>query len=73
MEHPAKKNFKKILLHQKLRLEISGGPLGAKPAIQAHLGVENLEKLTFGQTSPKSDATVKEQHFNHKIEAIILT
>ena len=49
----------KFSLHQKLRLEISGGSLGVKPAIQAHLGVENPEKHTFEQNCPKSDATVK--------------
>ena len=46
-----------------LPLEISGGPLGVKPAIQAHLGVENIEKHTFGQNCPKSDATVKTQNY----------
>ena len=58
VKHPVKKIFKKFLLLQKLRLEISWGPLGVKPAIQAHLGVENPEKHTFGQNCPKSDATV---------------
>ena len=56
------KVFKKILFHQKLRLQISGGPLGVKPAIQAHLGVEIPEKHTFGQNCQKSDATVKEPY-----------
>ena len=46
-----------------MRLEISGGPLGVKPAIQAHLGVENIERHTFGQNCPKSDATVKTQNY----------
>ena len=46
-----KKIFKKLLLHQTLRLEISGGPLRVKPAIQAHLGVENPEKHTFVQNT----------------------
>ena len=54
-----KKIFKKFLLHQKLRLEISGGPLGVKKSILAHLVVENPEKHTFGQNCPKYDATVK--------------
>ena len=42
-----------------IMIEISWGPLGDKPAIQAHLGVANPEKHTFGQNCPKYDATVK--------------
>ena len=34
------------------------GPFGVELAIQAHLGVENPEKHTFGQNGPESDATV---------------
>ena len=38
----------------RLRLEISWGPLRVKPAIQAHLGVENPGKHTFGQNCPNT-------------------
>ena len=58
MEHPAKKK-QIFFIAAKVALEISGGPLGVKPAIQAHLGVENPETHTFGQNCPKYDATVK--------------
>ena len=36
--------FQKFLLAQKMRLEISGGPLGVKFRIQGHLGVGKGEK-----------------------------
>ena len=62
VKHPAKKFFKKFLLHQKLRLEISGGPLRVKTSILAHLVVGNTEKHTFGQNCPKYDATVNYFH-----------
>ena len=51
--------FKKFLLAQKMRLEISGGPLGVKFRIQGHLGVGKAEKHPLGQNCPKADATVK--------------
>ena len=56
VKNPEKKIFEKS--HQKLRLEISGGPLKVKTSISAHLVVENPEKHTFGQNCPKYDATV---------------
>ena len=50
--------FKNFLLAQKMRLEISGGPLGVKFRIQGHLGVGKGEKHPLGQNCPKADATV---------------
>ena len=52
------KKIEKILLYQKLRLEISGRPLGVKKSTLAHLVAENSEKHTFGQNCPQYDATV---------------
>ena len=50
---------KKFLLAQKMRLEISGGPLGVKFRIQGHLGVGKGEKHPLGQNCPKADAAIK--------------
>ena len=50
--------FRKFLLAQKMRLEISGGPLGVKFRIQGHLGVGKGEKHPLGQNCPKADATI---------------
>ena len=36
------------------------GTFGVKPAIQAHPGIENPGKDTFGQNCPKSDVNVNE-------------
>ena len=47
-----------FLLAQKMRLEISGGPLGVRFRIQGHLGVGKGEKHPFGENCPKADATI---------------
>ena len=53
------KFFQNLLLAQKMRLEISGGPLGIKFRIQGKLGVGKGEKHPLGQNCPKADATIK--------------
>jgi len=53
-----KKILKNFLLAQKMRLEISEGPLGVKFRIQGHSGVGKGEKHPLGQNCPKADATI---------------
>ena len=50
--------YKNFLLGKKMRLEISGGPLGVKFKIQGHLGAGKGEKHALGQNCPKPDATI---------------
>ena len=62
--------FKNFLLAQKMRLEISGRPLGVKFRIQGHLGVEKGEKHPLGQNCPKADATITQMKADATIKNV---
>ena len=59
------KNF--FFLAQKMRLEISGGPLGVKFGLRGHLGAGKGEKHPLGQNCPKADATIKKYIISHVV------
>ena len=63
--------FKNFLLAQKMRIEISGGPLGVKFRIQGQLGVGKGEKTLLDKIVQKPTQLLKYSRIDYRLVIIV--